>query len=102
MTARVTAGVTTKESQLADINKHNDIIENSFEEEAKNSNPSYKRQEEKFNEIDECPVFRPTLTEFNTKTFSDILIECENQCGTAGIFKVSHSLFLQLFKGSST
>lgn len=38
--------------------------------------------------IDECPVFRPTLKEFTEKSFSEILIEYEAQCGTSGIFKV--------------
>lgn len=45
--------------------------------------------ETKYNMIEECPVFTPTLNEFLTKTFSEILIECESQCGTSGIFKVS-------------
>ena len=46
---------------------------------------------DKFNQIDECPIFRPTLAEFTEKSFSDYLIDCESKCGTDGIFKVSIS-----------
>ena len=38
--------------------------------------------------IDACPTFRPTIEEFTNKTFSELLIEYEAQCGDSGIFKV--------------
>lgn len=44
--------------------------------------------DEKFHLIRECPVFRPTLYEFSSVSFSDYLVQCEMQCGTSGIFKV--------------
>lgn len=44
--------------------------------------------EEHFNLIDGCPVFTPTLEEFNSKTFSQYIQECDANCGSAGIFKV--------------
>lgn len=44
--------------------------------------------DEKYNLIRECPVFRPTLHEFCSVSFSDYLVQCEMQCGTSGIFKV--------------
>ena len=45
--------------------------------------------------IIECPTFRPTIEEFTSKSFSDLLIEYENQCGDSGIFKVSVELLNQ-------
>jgi len=38
--------------------------------------------------IDECPTFRPTIQEFTSKSFRDLLTEYESQSGDSGIFKV--------------
>lgn len=42
----------------------------------------------KFTMIEECPVFYPTIEEFNKKSFSDYVLECEKKVDTKGIFKV--------------
>ena len=34
-------------------------------------------EEDKYNFIEECPVFKPTLEEFCSKDFSDLLSEYE-------------------------
>ena len=41
-----------------------------------------------FDDIPACPVFKPSLKEFTTKTFSQILIDCESKAGDSAIFKV--------------
>ena len=50
---------------------------------------SLQEMDAKFRQIEECPVFRPSLEEFQSKSFSDLCQEFEAQVGNSGIFKVS-------------
>jgi hypothetical protein len=62
-----------KDSQLQDGTNHARPVPPSYLNEKKAEDAALNNQ--KFNMIAECPVFYPTLDEFNNRSFSDLCMD---------------------------